>query len=491
MLHVLIIAACVGLHLGADPRWRPIMTLEPISGFRLLGPAAGPLVWLAPLLVGWFIVHLACVRAVREMDRSGRTRAAARAERRASGYRSAACLWVGLGWLALTPLAGVARALEAGGLASGLAWATAELLGFAALTASLAGSWWSFAPVESRYRQALLLRDLDAGRPVWPIPSRGEYTLTQLRNHALWILLPVVVLLMASRALGGLAAHAVAAAESGALWASWMPAWARRADASGLGLVLDLAGLLAALALMPLLQARVWDTVRLGAGEILDSVRGLCDRAGVRVRRVLVWRTRGLAVNAVVLGAFPRLRYLIFTDAMLEAMPLDQVRAVAAHEIGHLRRHHVPWLIAGLGAVVTFAGEAVLRAGDAAGLASAGSEGLSIAAGLALALPVMGWVSRRFEWQADADAARLLSPEGEATATSAATVSDALAAVASLNHADPERFSWRHGSIAHRRRRLRALGEDARVGRLNDAVVRRIKAASVAAWALIVGLSMV
>ena len=104
----------------------------------------------------------------------------------------------------------------------------------------------------------------------------------------------------------------------------------------------------------------------------------------------------------------------------------------------------------------------------------------------------MGFVSRRFEWQADAYAAGLLSRVGQdgvvagtITPEASRTVGDALERAAVLNGADPRAFSWRHGSIASRQRRVRALaGRDA--GRLPvDRAANLLKAAIVAAWGVI------
>jgi hypothetical protein len=79
---------------------------------------------------------------------------------------------------------------------------------------------------------------------------------------------------------------------------------------------------------------------------------------------------------------------------------------------------------------------------------------------LVLGLAAFGYASRRFERQADADAVRLLSERagsGETTPAAVAAMSGALASVAFLNRVPPERPSWRHGSIAWRRRYLAQL----------------------------------
>jgi Zn-dependent protease with chaperone function len=101
------------------------------------------------------------------------------------------------------------------------------------------------------------------------------------------------------------------------------------------------------------------------------------------------------------------------------------------------------------------------------------------AAAMGVAVFAFGWVSRRFEWQADAFAARHLSehppvreeadsggletrppremPSKYIAPQAVDAMVGALESVAELNHLPRERFGFRHGSIAERVRRLRAL----------------------------------
>jgi STE24 endopeptidase len=95
-----------------------------------------------------------------------------------------------------------------------------------------------------------------------------------------------------------------------------------------------------------------------------------------------------------------------------------------------------------------------------------------------------GWVSRRFERQADAFAVRHLTRAEEpgASRVSAGAVeamAGALGVVADMNGMPVERWDFRHGSIADRQRRLVAL-EAAPLGRFPiDRVVRRLKVGTV------------
>jgi STE24 endopeptidase len=45
--------------------------------------------------------------------------------------------------------------------------------------------------------------------------------------------------------------------------------------------------------------------------------------------------------NAMVIGILPWVRYVVFTDRLLEDFTADEIEAVFGHEIGHIRHHHM------------------------------------------------------------------------------------------------------------------------------------------------------
>jgi Zn-dependent protease with chaperone function len=168
-------------------------------------------------------------------------------------------------------------------------------------------------------------------------------------------------------------------------------------------LVLSAAGL----ALAPDLLVRLWKARPLPEGPLLDRFRELCDRAGVRRPRFFVWPTGRFAmVNAMVAGLLPARRTVLFTDAMLAEFAPDELSAVLAHELGHVRHRHLVFyfaMAAGAASFVNFADYAAAPfVGEAARLAGA------LAFLAALAAGAFGWFSRRFERQADLFAARLV-----------------------------------------------------------------------------------
>ena len=59
----------------------------------------------------------------------------------------------------------------------------------------------------------------------------------------------------------------------------------------------------------------------------------------------------GRAVNAGILGMSKQFRYIVFTDALLQALPLESIKAILSHEIGHSQYKHLlfyPFILAGM-----------------------------------------------------------------------------------------------------------------------------------------------
>ncbi len=158
----------------------------------------------------------------------------------------------------------------------------------------------------------------------------------------------------------------------------------------------------------------------LGAGEMRDRVRAVVERAGVAVGRIEVAdeSRRSRRDNAYVAGLGPTRRMVLY-DTLLETPP-ELVEQVVAHELGHVRRHHLrrqlPVLavvalvvLAALGALsrwtALFEAFGLDGPGDPAGLPLAV---LAVEAAGAVVGPVTAWVSRAFEREADLEALELL-----------------------------------------------------------------------------------
>jgi Zn-dependent protease with chaperone function len=351
----------------------------------------------------------------------------------------------------------------------------------------LLGTWWAQYPLECRFRESLLTRRLDEGRPIFHIPSRFEYVLLQARLNLLVLLVPVLIIVAAKEAIDIL----LKLAED-----PESVQWLGEAATIGAGA--------SVLLISPLLARVILDVRPLAPGTLRQMLLEVCARHRVRVRELLLWNTHGTMINAAVMGLVAPLRYIMITDALLETLRENEVRAVMAHEIGHVRRHHMPWLIACLMAAFVMAlivVELPLRAidwsrwseNDGALRAVVTTSGL---AQLAVAFGLFGWICRRFERQADTFAVQHLSGTGSGalsknepglTAQSPQplvrpeavnAMCGALSAIAHLNTIDPRRPGWRHGSIEWRMRYLTSIIGLPVAGLPIDRVVRRIKLAA-------------
>ena len=355
-----------------------------------------------------------------------------------------------------------------------------ELVIIAPALLTLVAMWASYYRIDRRTRESLLVRELDQGRPLFDVLTRPAYVLLQVRLNILLTLTPLLGIVAVSEAVQRIASR-------------WWP----NASVDAIDLA-STVGALVVLLLAPRLIVGLQDVAPLPEGPLREQLEGACRRHRVRVRRLLMWNTGGLMINAAVLGFVRGLRYVLMTDALLQTMPLRQIEAVMAHEIGHIRRGHMPWMLAGLLAVISAAILAVDLAYAAASpddlMTSDARQWIDLTLALiaaAAALMCFGWISRRFERQADVFAVQHLSgmSRGGSNAdlrveeSAVETMAAALTSVAELNAIDANRWAWRHGSIAQRRRYLRSLVGQPLTKLAADRQVRWIKAAS-ASWLL-------
>ncbi|TVS03674.1 MAG: hypothetical protein EA423_08220 [Phycisphaerales bacterium] len=441
MTHLLIIAAYVSLHLRDVPSMRPV-AME-LGFWQSLGVTLGGFA----LLAVW--TDLMVRLRLRRIDRRGRGIDVFRAMRSSARARTLATVWLAVsvvvfGWLeAVRSVVGDPVLLD-------------ELLSMLPLFVVWACSWWSVEPVERRLREATLLRRLDEGLPVGPGPSRWVFVLDAMRHQVLLILVPLMF-----------AASWIETLEKLSMGDGRIAMWLQD-DLVRLGATL--AGLLVVFAFAPMLLRMIWDTTPLGDGAIRARLRNLGERHGVGLGRLLIWRTHGTVLNAAVTGLFPGVRAVLLSDALVDQLDERQIEAVAAHEVGHIRRRHIPWLagaaivlLTGVSVVVSmlvFAVWGPIAMDDWRGAAA-------IALGLLAGMAVFGVVSRRFEWQADAFAAQHMSglstargasdPEIHIREDAADAMVGALERVAIGNGIAPERRSWRHGSIRRRQRNLEKI----------------------------------
>lgn len=361
----------------------------------------------------------------------------------------------------------------------------AVLLGDLALLVPALGvpvlTWWAYYPIDRRMREATLMRSLDTAQPVAAIWSRGQYLLSQLRHNVLLLTLPLLVILGWMEALELWAKHSVFIAD----YEGWFAA----------------GGALAIFALAPLGVKLALDVVPLPHGPLRDRLLVLCTRYHISVRQLLLWRTYGGVINGAVMGLFGRVRFILLTDGLLDRLTDGEIEAVMAHELGHVKRRHMVWMaVCAIAALAVSA--LILRLAIPDALADrilhltgteAGVDAVVMIGSLMIWGVLFGFISRRFERQADTFAVQHLSrsyPDptlGPDVIHPAAieVVSSALRRVAMLNHIPLDRPSWRHGSMGWRIGYLQTLAGRPVDGVPIDRTIRRIR------WACVVALAAV
>ena len=352
------------------------------------------------------------------------------------------------------------------------------------------GLWWSQYPAEVAFREQNVLNQLDLDLPVHRPPTFRSYFWTNLRLQLLFMVVPVCLIVLLHDLLRLGATLAI-----GTRWGindvenpfTWLIA---------AGSVFFFA---------PEILRRVLHTEPLPNSPLRRRLESLCRRTGVKYRDILLWRTQNNVGNAAVMGFVPRFRYVLLSDLLIETMTEEQVEAVFAHELGHIVHRHMAWLVVFVIVLTLFnlgGGAWVTRWMSGSGMSSEAAQGVVIGtAYLFKFLLLFGFVSRRFERQADVFAARTMElsrsgvPDVAASdmllaarqlGTEVATVSavvpvleytsdyapghvgqygaavfgSALHRVALVNNIPVKARSWCHGSIANRMQYLHDLSTD-------------------------------
>jgi len=110
-----------------------------------------------------------------------------------------------------------------------------------------------------------------------------------------------------------------------------------------LGLILFYALLLVLFILFaPLLVVRLWNCHPLPPGNRRSFIERFCREQDFRIREiVLLPGSGGLSLTAGVMGVLRYCRYLLVTGGLLNILDDDELRAVLAHEMGHVKERHL------------------------------------------------------------------------------------------------------------------------------------------------------
>jgi Zn-dependent protease with chaperone function len=92
----------------------------------------------------------------------------------------------------------------------------------------------------------------------------------------------------------------------------------------------------------PLLIQKFWRCKTLEDGYQRHRIASLCRRAGMAYADILYWPIfGGKMITAGVMGLIRKFRYILVTPSLLHLLEPDEIDAVIAHEIGHIKKKHL------------------------------------------------------------------------------------------------------------------------------------------------------
>ena len=223
---------------------------------------------------------------------------------------------------------------------------------------------------------------------------------------------------------------------------------------------------------LPQLVAMAWDTRELAPGVRTQRIQALLQRSHLTGTRVREWRTGWQLTNAAVVGLTQQSRLVLLSDALLAQMDDDELEAVVAHELAHVRLRHVPFFLAyALGFVLLldlWARHYEDQLWFAGGI---------MAGGLALWFVSFTWLSRRVELQADLHAMDLVG-QRESMIRALEKVGGRLRDVA----------GWRHFSVRDRVAFLERCGREPQVRQRLERTLRSLAIAASAVFVVALAL---
>jgi len=211
----------------------------------------------------------------------------------------------------------------------------------------------------------------------------------------------------------------------------------------------------------PVIIRIFWQCKPLEPGYYRERIENLCRKAGLEYADILHWQIfGGRMITAGVMGLVKRFRYILVTEALLTCLSPEEIDAVIAHEIGHIKKKHLIFYL------IFFAGymllsyatfdliiylliytEPLLRFITHTGLnqdtsASAVFSCMTILIFLIYFRYIFGYFMRNFERQADSYVYTLFE--------SAAPLISTFEKIVMTSGQDPDKPNWHHFSIAER-----------------------------------------
>jgi Zn-dependent protease with chaperone function len=92
----------------------------------------------------------------------------------------------------------------------------------------------------------------------------------------------------------------------------------------------------------PAIIQKFWRCKPLESGEHRKRIENLCQKADLSYADILYWPIfGGKMITAGVMGLLKKFRYILVTPSLLKLLEPEEIDAVIAHEIGHVKRKHL------------------------------------------------------------------------------------------------------------------------------------------------------
>ena len=92
----------------------------------------------------------------------------------------------------------------------------------------------------------------------------------------------------------------------------------------------------------PLMIQKFWRCTPLEAGDVRTRIENVCRQAGMEYANILYWPIfGGRMITAGVMGLVKKFRYILVTGAFIRYLEPDEIDAVIAHEVGHIKKNHL------------------------------------------------------------------------------------------------------------------------------------------------------
>ncbi|MEW5909758.1 MAG: M48 family metalloprotease [Thermodesulfobacteriota bacterium] len=96
----------------------------------------------------------------------------------------------------------------------------------------------------------------------------------------------------------------------------------------------------------PFIIQKFWRCRPLEPGYFRSRIESMCEKTRLKYADILHWPLfGGRMITAGVMGLVRRFRYILVTDALLTSLDPQELDAVISHEIGHIKKRHLPFYL--------------------------------------------------------------------------------------------------------------------------------------------------